>query len=344
MRQMSSILRTATRKISEPFNIFCAGTHERFESGLALTGHNFYAYKAGNIKGWNTNYAPVPDNYILLDERLGENQIPLEIDFDLVLSQNKFGQFQQLQPIAQKFNVPLVSLEHTLPMPQWSLEQRQSLVNMRGKINVFISEYSINEWGFEKTDDVRVIKHCVDSELFKPLIPTIVIEDDNFTNIENRENRILSVVNDWINRDIFCGFKIWQRVTQGLPVFPVGDTQGLSRPAPSMDELVDCYANSRIFINTSTISPIPTALLEGMSAGCACVSTATCMIPEVIEHGVNGFMTNDEKEMRGYLEQLMNDEKLASEMGKAARQTILDDFSVERFTSEWNEVFNEVIK
>ena len=333
MRLMSSILRQATRQ-DEPLNIITFPTHERYESNLVKTGHNFYGYREGNIKSWNTNYAPVPDNYILLDDRRGEAQIPLDVDFDLVLSQNKFGQFQKAQPIAKLLNIPLVSLEHTLPMPQWSPEQRSQLCNMRGLINVFISDYSISQWNFAKTNDVRVIKHCVDTEMFKPAYS---IEFDK------RYNRILSVVNDWIGRDWCCGFKLWQRVIAGLPACPVGDTQGLSKPASSMKELVDFYAYSRIFINTSTVSPVPTSLLEAMACGCAVVSTENCMIPEVIEHGVNGFMTNDETEMRGYLEQLLNDEELALQMGLKARQTILDEFSVKRFTSEWNEIFNEVI-
>ena len=81
----------------------------------------------------------------------------------------------------------------------------------------------------------------------------------------------------------------------------VGDTPGLSEPAASTEGLVATYQNSRIFLNTSTISPVPTALMEAMSCGCAVVSTATCMIPEVIEHGVNGFITNDTQEMKQYL-------------------------------------------
>ena len=336
MTQMGSILRSVTRKQGEPLNILTGPTHERYETGLAKANAVFYGYRAEHIKGWNTQYAPVPDNYILLDDRYGETALPLDVEFDLVLSQHKFGQFQKFYPIAKFLGIPLVSLEHTLPAPDWDEHKRKVLAGMKGDINVFISDYSIDKWGFEKTDDVRVIKHCVDSELFNPRL--------DYRSDVKRENRILSVVNDWVGRDWCCGFQNWQRVTQGLPVFPVGDTQGLSRPASSTDELVDFYAQSRIFINTSIISPVPTALLEAMSCGCAVVSTSNCMIPEVIEHGVNGFMTNDEDEMRGFLELLMRDEELAFQMGQAARETIVRDFSVERFTNEWNDIFNEVIK
>ena len=89
---VSSITRAATRKINEPLNILTFPTHERYESMMAKCGHNFYAYRAEGIKDWNTTYAPIPENYFLLDPELGESQIPDYVDFDVVLSQNKFGQ------------------------------------------------------------------------------------------------------------------------------------------------------------------------------------------------------------------------------------------------------------
>ena len=127
-------------------------------------------------------------------------------------------------------------------------------------------------------------------------------------NVPEREPICLSVVNDWANRDWCCGFTIWQGVTKGLPVSVLGDTPGLSKPASSFDKLVRAYQSSRIFLNTSTISPVPTSLLEAMACGCAVVSTATCMIPEIIKNGVNGFISNDEEELKEMLVELLNNE------------------------------------
>ena len=76
--------------------------------------------------------------------------------------------------------------------------------NMRGDINIFISAFSIDEWGWEDKKDTAVITHGIDTDLF---CPADIEKDDD----------ILSVVNDWINRDWCCGFNIWQRVIEGLP-------------------------------------------------------------------------------------------------------------------------------
>ena len=320
---MSSILRASTRDPNEKLNILTFPTHERYETGLAKTGHNFYAYRAEGIKDWNETYAPLPENYTLLNPNMGNAQLPTHVDFDLVLSQNKFGQFQKAQELAALLHLPLVSLEHTLPVPEWGDNIMNAVQNMRGNVNIFISSFSIGEWGWEDKQDTAVITHGIDTDLF-------------CTTDKDRDQQILSVVNDWINRDWCCGFGIWQRVIDGLPYKVVGDTPGLSEPAASTEELVATYQNNRIFLNTSTISPVPTALMEAMSCGCAVVSTDTCMIPEVIEHGVNGFITNDENQMKQHLVDLLNDEAMCKEIGQNARKTIVENYSMDTFVSNWD--------
>ena len=183
---MSSILRASTRDPNEKLNILTFPTHERYETGLAKTGHNFYAYRAEGIKDWNETYAPLPENYTLLNPNMGNAQLPTHVDFDLVLSQNKFGQFQKAQELAALLHLPLVSLEHTLPVPEWGDNIMNAVQNMRGNVNIFISSFSIGEWGWEDKQDTAVITHGIDTDLF-------------CTTDKDRDQQILSVVNDWIN-------------------------------------------------------------------------------------------------------------------------------------------------
>jgi glycosyltransferase involved in cell wall biosynthesis len=186
----------------------------------------------------------------------------------------------------------------------------------------------MREWGYTEGD---VIHHGIDTEQFKDLGL-------------QREVRILSVVNDWINRGPILGFDLYRQITQGLPIMPVGATPGLSEPAKSTEELVHFYNTSRIFLNTSIISPIPASLLEAMSTGCAVVSTDNCLITDVIQNGYNGFKSNNPAELRHYLEVLMGDPELAKRLGQNARKTILEKFSLDRFVSEWNKLFYETVR
>jgi len=331
MTLVKTILRDCIRKEGEPLNILSFPTHERYQENLSKTGHNFYLWQSEGIKPWIESYAKVPQNTILLNPDRGNNQLPVEVDIDIVLSQNKFGQFSIASQIASQISVPLVSIEHTLPMESWSNLDLQRLYQMRGDINLFISSYSRNKWGWRE-GEADVIHHGVDTNAFSP------------GEISFREPRVLSVVNDWINRDWCCGYRLWEQITgfpeSNLPLHVVGDTPGLSEKAPSTEHLIEQYRKSRVFLNTSLISPVPTSLLEAMSCGCAVVTTETCMIPEIIVNGKNGFMSNDPKELRQYVDMLLNDESLANELGANARKTVIENFSIDNFIENWNKVFN----
>ena len=79
-----------------------------------------------------------------------------------------------------------------------------------------------------------------------------------------------------------------------------------------------------------------------MSCGCAIVTTETCMIPEIIENGKNGYMSNDPAKLRGFIEKLLKDDDLAKEIGYNARKTILENFALDKFISKWNQLFLEL--
>lgn len=312
-----------TRKVDHP-NIATSPTHERQETCMCLTNANFYSFWRTGIKQWNTQFGAVPHNYHLM--YLLPEQFPIWLDIDLVLSQNKFGQLQYLAPIAQRLQIPLISMEHTLPVPHWRPIDIENVCKMRGNINIFIADFQLEAWNWKDRGDTFILRHCVENNLFKP-------------GLQSRNNHILTVANDYIGRDMFLNFKQYQTVTEGLPVYPVGDTPGLSQAAKNVTELVNAYQTSRIFLNTAHWSPIPTSLLEAMSCGCACVSCATCAIPDYIKDGENGLLARNDKEMKEKLLLLLNDEELATQLGNNARNTILDKCSPERYIEDLNNIF-----
>jgi len=326
MSQVNRIIRRAVLGKPEKYNILTFPTHERYETQLCKTGHNFYAFHAEGMKEWNTDYAAIPKNYY----RLPPNSIYQGINYDFILSQSKFGQFQAAAQINARLDIPLLSLEHTVPLPQWPDEQAHAMAAMVGDINVFISEHSRDKWNVP-SENTAVVHHSVDTNIFRPL------ETDS-------QPHVLSVVNDFVNRDYCCNYSGWQRITGGIATRLVGDTEGLSKPASSIEELAEEYNRCQVFLNTSTLSPVPTTLLEAMSCGCAIVSTATCMIPEIITHEENGMISNDEHELTSYINMLMKDHSLRKKLGTAARETILSKFSEAEFIRKWNLLFDEVTK
>ncbi len=326
----SSITRASTRSEGEPLNILTFVTHERYEPNLCKTGHNFYAYTGDGIRDWNTKYAPIPENYRILDKRLEGKQIPLHLDLDLIISQNMLAHYETARGISALLDIPIINIHHTLPPPYWGPNELMPLRAWTGASDVYITDHNREVWGINP-DNSEVIYHGIDSDFWEPL-----------ENVK-RGSYALSVVNDWKNRDWCCGYTLWENATAGIPTKAIGDTPGLSLPAKSLEDLRDNYNACGLFVNTSTYSPIPMSLLEAMSCGCAVVSTGTCAIPEIIEHGVNGFITNNPAEMRSLIKKVLEDNELRDELGRNARKTIVEKFSIERFANQWNKVFDKVL-
>lgn len=314
-----------TRDVGQTLNVLSFPTHERYSQTMSKVNAKFYLWQGQGIKDWKECYAKLPANHVLLDPTLGDAQLPQDVSFDCILSQNKFAHYNISAQLSRIMHVPLISLEHCLPVHTLHPQQLQQLYNMKGHLNLFISEFSRKAWGW-KEDEAEVVHHGIDTDLFSPAIGV------------ERKSHLLSVVNDWINRDYFCGFNLWTQISNELPVMVVGDTPGLSKPAASTEELVKQYQSSRVFLNTSLVSPVPTSLMEAMSCGCACVSTATCMIPEIITNGVNGYISNDPQELRHYCQRLLKDEALARHLGENARKTIVERFNMDQFVKRWDSI------
>lgn len=331
MLPINSVLRRAKKQ--DKYNVLDFVTHERYQSMLAKTGHNFYCVnpKAQGIKEfWNEKHGKVPDNYTILPRCEGDlqsiiNSIPCYINIDFILSHQKFGQWQLAKPLSQIFHAPIISLEHTLPVPNWPEGQVDMLKQMSGDFNVFITKYNREKWKWADTE-AEVLPHGVDTNLFT-------------TGNEKRENHILTVANDYINRDWCLNYTLYKQVTQGMPTNPVGETPGLSKAPETLDDLIKEYQTSTIFLNTAHVSPIPCALLEAMACGCACVSVNACAVPEYIEHGVNGLLSNNPQELKLHLLSLLKDKKLRDKLGNNARKTILEKASLSKFVDNWNNLF-----
>ena len=315
------------QRTSDKYNILTFNTHERYQTQNAKTGHNFYAFNFDGGKDWYDGHAPTPENYY----QMPKNSLYKGIVFDLIFVNSKFGQFQTAMRINQKLQLPILVLEHTLPLPNWPQEQLRAFQNMKGDVNVFITEYSKRQWGMSG----EVINHSIDTNLFSPRASS---------SISRVKKQALTVAHDFVKRDYALNYKGWERITEGLPRVVVGDTPELSKQSESVEALIETYRDSLVYINPSILSPVPTSMLEAMACGCAVVSTATCEIPNIIEHGINGYISNDEAELRGFIQELLDNPEKAKEMGLKARQTIEEKFSEERFVDEWNTIFDQTVK
>ena len=326
-----SIMRRPHIKPDDKLNIITFCTHERYEQQLCKTGHNFYSVRHG--KQWDTDYGDVPDNYHVVDVP------PAHVDIDLILCHTACERLNISKRMRADLNVPVLLHTHVLPDIRGDaplqVDQFQQVTQDIDK-RTFISDFNRNAWGCDQSS-AEYIEHGMDFDFW------------NNVEAATRDNVCLSVVNDWPNRDWCCGWELWKQTSglgtpQQLPLRVFGKSPGLSEPAKSIEHLRQVYHSSKIFYNTSLHSPVPTVLMEAMACGCAVVSTSTCMIPEIIEHGKNGMISNDPNKLRKFLEELLQNDDMAKELGENAKRTISEKYNLNSFVTKWNDVFYSTIK
>lgn len=125
-----------------------------------------------------------------------------------------------------------------------------------------------------------------------------------------------------------------ERAFAGLPVKIVGHNPGMSgvRAASNWDELKRDLRSHRFHIHTADPrleDGYNMATVEAMAAGMPILGNRHPGSP--IEHGVSGFLSDDAAELRNYAIMLLENRDLAVEMGRQARKTATERFSVGAF-------------
>ena len=327
-------------KNRDKLNILTFATHERYEENLCKTGHNFYSLRVG--KEWDATYAPVPENYHIIDS------LPDYLDIDIVLSHTSCDRLQVAHDLlsgtrgqANKTAMPILRHCHVLPDVRSDVKQQiKGYAEIPVSNNSFISKFNRDSWGFS-ADNSSVVEHGVDTEFWN---------QGWGANNTSRELYCLSVVNEFPSRDWCCGFSLWKEVAYASPIAPyrvvgkcTGQHAGFSQPAQSREHLRDIYQTAAVFLNTSIHSPVPTVMMEAMACGCPVITTGTCMIPEIIEHGVNGIIANDASDMKFWCRELLDKPDLARKIGEAGRKTIQERYSLDRFVASWNKLLYKTV-
>ena len=75
------------------------------------------------------------------------------------------------------------------------------------------------------------------------------------------------------------------------------------------------------------------ATLEAMATGLPILGNAHPS--SLIEHGKNGFMSSDPAQLASYARKLLETPELARSMGRAAKETAKERFSMDRFAQQF---------
>lgn len=112
-----------------------------------------------------------------------------------------------------------------------------------------------------------------------------------------------------------------------------------------VDNVPDYLAKTDIFVLPSRAEGLSNALLEAMAAGLPCVVTNIVANAEVIQDDYNGLLTpeEDEEAMAQSLLYLIDDETLRARLGKQARQTVVERYSLDAVADRYVELYQDLL-
>lgn len=321
----ASIFQSINRDYSKPLNILLVNHKESYQAMLAKTGHNLFFMHHPKLLPWNAAIRPIPNNCHLLTGDNESSHFRYDVDFDLIICQDRSKQYPVLLQVAKQLSCPMLNLEYSLTPPDANPYHVESLMYQPYNLTVFSSDFVANSWGADTEDEeVKIIPHGVDT--------------DFFTGWTGGDNKVLTIVNNYQHRNNTMGFDLFTQIMKCFTVNPFGHTQGISKAANNINELLNLYQKASVFVNTSVWHACPMVLLEAMSVGCPVVTTGSAMLTEIVEDGVNGFIADDIDTMKTKIQNILDDPEMAKEIGQKARQTIIGRFGSEQFIKNWQEV------
>ncbi|WP_075617693.1 N-acetyl-alpha-D-glucosaminyl L-malate synthase BshA [Paenisporosarcina indica] len=112
------------------------------------------------------------------------------------------------------------------------------------------------------------------------------------------------------------------------------------------DNVSEIYAMSDLNLLLSEKEAFGLVLLEAMACGVPCIGTDVGGIPEVIDHGLNGFIVplNDVEAVAGFALQILTNPDLHKRMKTAAVQTIENKFHSSMIVSQYEKLYEKVVK
>lgn len=112
------------------------------------------------------------------------------------------------------------------------------------------------------------------------------------------------------------------------------------------DEVAACLTHATAVANLSMyLDPFPTMNLEAMAAARPIVGTCFGGTPEAVEHGRTGYIVNsyDLAEAAERIGTLIDDPQLASRLGAAGRERLLNEFTIERMARDYQAVYSKLL-
>lgn len=252
-----------------------------------------------------------------------------ELEFDCILFQTNRNFFvDQYEILSEKQRrLPRVYLEHDPPKDNPT--DTVHPVNDADAIMVHVTNYNRLMWQ-SNSRIVKVIEHGV---------------PETTVTYSGELERGIVVINHLHQRGRRLGADIYEEVRKKIPLDLVGmgtsEYGGLGEVLhPQLPAFISRY---RFFFNPIRYTSFGLAVCEAMMAGVPVVALATTEYAAVLQDGVNGYVHTNIDYLTDVMKLLLHDKALAISIGLAGKKTAQVKFSIERFISQWETVFQLAI-
>lgn len=254
-----------------------------------------------------------------------------DADLDLLLYQSTRNLAEDANEIlspAQR-RLPRIYLEHNTPFPD-PVASPHPFTDPQGLL-AHVTRYNRLMWDNGKTP-ARVIEHSV------AIDPTI--------SYRGTRTQGITVINSMPRRGRKVGLDLFLEARRHIPIQLAGfENDGLDGlgdiPYPRLHRLVADY---RFLFSPCRYTSLPLAVIEAMTIGMPVVALATTELPDVIQNGVHGYISNDLGVLIAGMRRLIDDPVHARELGANARDLATQRFGLDRFARDWNDAFAQAIE
>lgn len=252
-----------------------------------------------------------------------------DLPFDCVLFQSeknfRIDKYEILTE-AQR-HLPAVYLEHNAPAPH-PVDSSHPLYDPE-VILVHVTNYNKLMWK-NNVPVVKVIQHG------------ITTPSHQYT---GELKKGIVVINHIRERGRITGWDIFEQVRAEVPIDLAGmgteQYGGLGEVLfPVLAPFITRY---RFFFNPIRHTSFGLSVCEAMMAGMPVVSLATTEYANILKDGVSAFINTDVDVLINKMKLLLSNWPLATTMGQAARALAGEQFDIDRFAREWEDVFQFAI-
>jgi glycosyltransferase involved in cell wall biosynthesis len=311
----------------KPKNILTWHVHGSYLYYLVQSPHEFYLpSKPGRPEGYGGRAGsfPWPENV----HEVPAEQVK-ELDLDAILFQSHRNYLQDQHEILSEVqkSLPRIFLEHD--PPRETPTDTCHPVDDPNTLLVHVTHFNDLMWDSGRTP-TRVIDHGV-----------MVPEGVRYT---GELDRGVVVVNGLASRGRRLGVDIFERVRGQVPLDLVGmkadELGGVGEVAHH--KLAEFEARYRFFFNPIRYTSLGLAVLEAMMLGMPIIGLATTEMVTAVENGVSGYVDTNVDRLIEVMNELIADPAEAKRLGEGARRQAMERFNIQRFSRDWDEVFNLV--